>query len=57
MAKTPNYNFERKERDRIKAEKKARRAVEKKAARENNPESLDPSEQSDTEDEIVTKTE
>lgn len=50
MAKTPNYSFERKERDRIKAEKKARRAAEKKAAREIHPEPLDSSEQSDTED-------
>ena len=57
MARTPNYNFERKERDRIKAEKKARRAAEKKAAREVQPESLDPSEQSDTEDPTLTKSE
>lgn len=50
MARTPNYNFERKERDRVKAEKKARRAAEKKAARETPPEPLDPSEKSDAED-------
>lgn len=47
MARTPNYSFERKERDRLKAEKKAKRAAEKKAAREIQPESVDPSEQSD----------
>ena len=34
MARKPNYNFERKERDRIKAEKKAKRAAEKKEVRE-----------------------
>ena len=49
MARTPNYSFERKERDRLKAEKKAKRAAEKKAAREIQPEPLDPSEQSDAE--------
>ncbi len=50
MARTPNYSFERKERDRLKAEKKAKRAAEKKAARETEPESLDPSDQGDAED-------
>ena len=34
MAKKPNYDFERRERDRMKAEKKAARAAEKKAAKE-----------------------
>ena len=34
MARKPNYDFERKERDRLKAEKKAKRAAEKKDARE-----------------------
>lgn len=34
MARKPNYNFERKERDRLKAEKKAKRLAEKQAARE-----------------------
>jgi hypothetical protein len=34
MARKPNYNFERKERDRLKAEKKAKRAAEKNEARE-----------------------
>ena len=47
MARTPNYSFERKERDRLKAEKKAKRAAEKKAARDIQPDPLDPSEQSD----------
>lgn len=41
MARTPNYSFERQERDRLKAEKKAKRAAEKKAARETNPEPQD----------------
>lgn len=57
MARTPNYSFERKERERIKAEKKARRAAEKKAARENKPESIDPSEQSDAETPILPTSE
>src|SRR3546814_12887631 len=34
MARKPNYDFERKERERLKAEKKAKRAAEKKAAAE-----------------------
>lgn len=34
MARKPNYDFERKERDRLKAEKKALRAAEKQKARE-----------------------
>ncbi len=49
MARTPNYDFERKERERLKAEKKARRLAEKKAAREAQSEPLDSSEQSDAE--------
>lgn len=34
MARKPNYSFERKERERIKAEKKAKRVAGKKASRE-----------------------
>lgn len=34
MPRKPNYKFERHERERLKAEKKARRIAEKKAARE-----------------------
>jgi hypothetical protein len=34
MARKPNYDFERKERDRLKAEKKAKRAAEKQQARD-----------------------
>lgn len=34
MARKPNYDFERRERERLKAEKKAKRAADKKAARE-----------------------
>jgi len=41
MARKPNYDFERKERERLKAEKKARRAAEKKDAREANSSSSD----------------
>lgn len=33
MARKPNYDFERRERERLKAEKKAKRAEEKKAAK------------------------
>ncbi len=38
MARKPNYGFERNERARVKAEKKALRAAEKKKAREMNSE-------------------
>jgi len=34
MARKPNYDFERKERERLKAEKKAKRLADKKEARE-----------------------
>ncbi|NQU56583.1 MAG: hypothetical protein HQ513_05055 [Rhodospirillales bacterium] len=34
MAKKPNYDFERRERDRLQAEKKAKRTAAKKEARE-----------------------
>jgi len=34
MARKPNYSFERKERERLKAEKKAKRAAQKKDAAE-----------------------
>ena len=34
MPRKPNYEFERKERERMKAEKKAKRAAEKKENRE-----------------------
>lgn len=33
MARTPNYDFERRERDRLKAEKKAEKLAAKKEAR------------------------
>jgi hypothetical protein len=35
MAAKPNYSFERRERDRLKAEKKAKRLADKKLAAEN----------------------
>ena len=35
MPRKPNYSFERRERDRLKAEKKAKRTAEKQAARDN----------------------
>lgn len=34
MPRKPNYKFERHERERLKAEKKAKRAAEKKGARD-----------------------
>lgn len=44
MAMKTNYAFERRERDRLKAEKKAKRAAEKKAATESSSETETPSE-------------
>lgn len=41
MPRKPNYDFERKERERIKNEKKARRAAEKQEAREQKSGSTD----------------
>lgn len=41
MPRTPNYSFERKERDRLKAEKKAKRAAEKQEARDKKSEAPD----------------
>lgn len=57
MARTPNYSFERKERDRLKAEKKAKRAADKKAAQETQPESLELPEQIDAENPTLPKSE
>ena len=52
MAAKPNYNFERRERDRIKAEKKAKRLADKKRASEGTPEdATDPAETPSTSDE------
>ncbi|MBL4748543.1 MAG: hypothetical protein JKY17_07240 [Magnetovibrio sp.] len=50
MARKPNYGFERKERDRLKAEKKAKRAALKSEAAENTAKQ---SEQLDTEDQTT----
>ncbi len=47
MARKPNYNFERRERERLKAEMKAKRAAEKKEAREKKSRQSQPSAQSD----------
>lgn len=38
MPKKPNYDFERRERERLKAEKKAKRLAEKKEAKERKAE-------------------
>jgi hypothetical protein len=50
MARKPNYGFERRERERMKAEKKAKRAAEKKEAREKKSGQVQPSAQSDGQD-------
>jgi len=47
MARKPNYNFERRERERMKADMKAKRAVEMKEAREKKSRQSRPSAQSD----------
>ena len=47
MARKPNYSFERRERERLKAEKKAKRASEKKEAREKKSGQSQASAQSD----------
>ncbi|WPZ36995.1 hypothetical protein T8K17_12750 [Thalassobaculum sp. OXR-137] len=50
MAAKPNYNFERRERERLKAEKKAKRLADKKRAVEGEPEgaSEDSNDQAET---------
>jgi hypothetical protein len=50
MARKPNYDFERKERDRLKAEKKAKRAAEKKGAGEEKSRQGESPEQSNRQD-------
>ena len=47
MARKPNYNFERKERERLKAEKKAKRAAAKTEAREEKAQQRESPEQGD----------
>jgi hypothetical protein len=47
MARKPNYSFERRERERLKAENKAKRASEKKEAREKKSRQSQASAQSD----------
>lgn len=50
MVRKPNYNFERKERDRLKAEKKAKRVAEKEEARNKKS---DQSESTDSPDDTL----
>src|SRR3546814_12046305 len=50
MARKPNYDFERKERERLKAEKKATRAAEKKEAAEKQEEAAEKSRQSESQE-------
>lgn len=57
MARKPNYDFERRERQRLKAEKKALRAAEKKEAAEKKSAQSGPSEQDDPENPRSTTTE
>ena len=47
MARKPNYAFERKERERLKADKKAKRAADKREAWERKSGKSDPSVLSD----------
>ena len=47
MPRRPNFDFERRERERMKAEKKAKRAAEKKEAREKKSGQSEPSAQCD----------
>ena len=52
MARTPNYNFERKERERLKAAKKAEKQAAKAAAKERTaPESETETEAAPADDE------
>lgn len=48
MARKPNYDFERKERDRLKAEKKAKRLALKQEAREAKSDDADDTVTGDT---------
>jgi len=48
MPRKPNYDFERKERERLKAEKKAKRVAEKKEARDNKSEQPETTHDNDT---------
>jgi len=57
MARKPNYRFERQERERIKAEKKAKRAAEKRAAQEAYANSKDPDGVETAETETSSETE
>ena len=56
MARKPNYSFERRERERRKAEKKSKRAEAKKEAREKKSGLSDGFEQSDAENPVSTTT-
>ena len=49
MARKPNYGFERRERERLKAEKKATRAAAKKEAKKLKAEQAEQANQADTE--------
>ncbi len=57
MARKPNYNFERREREPLKAEKKAKRVAEKKEAREKKSRQSQPSAQSDGQNPLSPTTE
>jgi len=57
MAKRTNYDFERRERDRLKAEKKAKRAAEKKQAQEAKSGDPEASAQSEDQDPLSSTAE
>ena len=48
MARKPNYDFERRERERLKAEKKVKRAAEKNEAQEKKREPSEQPQQNET---------
>ena len=52
MARKPNYSFERRERERLKAEKKAKRAAEKKEAQERKSGQSQPTAQDEGQDPV-----
>ena len=57
MARKPNFNFERRERERLKAEKKAKRASEKKEAKEAKSGQSEAPAQDDGQDPLSSPTE
>ena len=57
MARKPNYDFERRERERLKSEKKAKRAAEKREARDKKTGRIEASASNDGSDQSTPTTE